>query len=162
MKKWLLRWLVLCSICILGLATAASYFGLWIPNYPSERAYPVRGLDVSNHQGSIDWKAVQRSGTRFAYIKATEGADFKDQTFSTNWTQCGEARLVRGAYHFFTLGTSGKLQAANFIDSVPVDPGALPPAIDLEFSGYNKKQRPSPKDFQRELALFWDAIFAHY
>jgi lysozyme len=45
---------------------------------------------------------------------------------------------------------------------VPLDPAALPPAIDLEFSGYNKKQRPSPKEFQRELAVFWDAIFAHY
>jgi len=122
----------------------------------------VRGIDVSNHQGNIDWKAVQRSGIRFAYIKASEGADFKDQSFSRNWTQCGGARLVRGAYHFYTFGTSGKLQAANFIDSVPIYPAALPPAIDLEFSGYNDKQRPSPKESQRELAVFWDAIFAHY
>ena len=46
--------------------------------------------------------------------------------------------------------------------SVPIYPAALPPAIDLEFSGYNDKQRPSPKESQRELAVFWDAIFAHY
>jgi lysozyme len=38
----------------------------------------------------------------------------------------------------------------------------LPPAIDLEFSGFNKKQHPPPKEFQRELAAFRDEIVARY
>jgi lysozyme len=45
---------------------------------------------------------------------------------------------------------------------VPQSPNALPPAIDLEFSGYNKARRPERRDFQRELAAFWDALARHY
>lgn len=138
------------------------FFGLWIPNEPSLAKYPVRGIDVSHHQGNIDWKSVQASGITFAYIKATEGADFADADFTANWQRSAEQGLVRGAYHFFTFGTAGQLQAANFIARVPADPNALPPAIDLEFSGYNKKPGPAPEEFQRELSAFWDAIVEHY
>lgn len=138
------------------------FFGIWIPNKPSEVKYPVRGIDVSHHQGEIDWKSVKASGVQFAYIKATEGADFTDSKFADNWKNSGEAGIVRGAYHFFTFGTSGQAQAANFISKVPPELSALPPAIDLEFSGYNKERRAAPDEFQRELSVFWDAIFSHY
>lgn len=37
-----------------------------------------------------------------------------------------------GAYHFFTTKTDGKLQANNFIQSVPKTTKMLPPAIDVE------------------------------
>ena len=138
------------------------FFGIWIPNKPSEARYPVRGIDVSHHQGDIDWKSAKAFGIHFAYLKATEGADFTDPKFSGNWKNSGEAGLVRGAYHFFTLGTAGQVQADNFIARVPAEPNALPPAIDLEFSGYNEERRPSADEFQRELSAFWDAIFERY
>jgi lysozyme len=138
------------------------FFGIWIPNNPSETAYPVRGIDVSHHQGDIDWQSVSASGVHFAYVKATEGADFTDAMFAANWKNSGQAGVVRGAYHFFTFGSSGQDQAANFISKVPAELNALPPAIDLEFSGYNKERRIAPDEFQRELSVFWDAIFNHY
>src|SRR3954470_16205388 len=138
------------------------FFGIWIPNKPSQTEYPVRGIDVSHHQGEIDWKNVKASGVHFAYIKATEGGDFTDAGFADHWKNSGEAGLVRGAYHFFTFGSPGQAQAANFIARVPVEANALPPAIDLEFSGYNKDRRPAADEFQRELSAFWDAIFTHY
>ena len=37
------------------------------------------GIDVSNHQGNINWSAVKQSGIEVAYIKATEGDYFKDK-----------------------------------------------------------------------------------
>jgi len=36
----------------------------------AKRAQP-QGIDVSNHQGTIDWTKV--TGIEFVYIKATEG-----------------------------------------------------------------------------------------
>ena len=33
--------------------------------------YPIVGIDVSNHQGVIDWPKVRASGVAFAYIKAS-------------------------------------------------------------------------------------------
>jgi len=32
------------------------------------------GLDVSHHNGDIDWEKVKKAGFQFAFIKATEGA----------------------------------------------------------------------------------------
>ena len=60
----------------------------------------LRGIDVSNWQGVIDWKAVKASGIAFAFIKATEGTDFVDPHFLANWQGAKAAGVVRGAYHF--------------------------------------------------------------
>ena len=97
--------------------------------------YPVRGIDVSHHQGSIDWEAVARSGVAFAYIKATEGRDFIDQKFQEKWTGCAAAGVARGAYHFFAFCSSGDAQAQNFLAVIPPTPDALPPVADIEFVG---------------------------
>ncbi|HEX4629393.1 MAG TPA: GH25 family lysozyme [Chthoniobacterales bacterium] len=151
--------------CLIGLVIvglALCFLGIWIPNAPLRSQYPVRGIDVSHHQGRIDWSAVKASGIQFAYIKATEGADFTDATFGENWNNSKAAGIVRGPYHFFTLSSSGQSQAAHFIATVPADDDALPPAIDLQFSGANKDRRPPSDEFQRELATFWDALVAHY
>ena len=51
--------------------------------YPHD--FPIHGIDVSNHQGDIDWNAVRQSNVRFAYIKATEGGDHADETFMLHW-----------------------------------------------------------------------------
>ena len=48
----------------------------WVPRYrPALRPQESFGVDVSNHQGSIDWPAVRSDGIDFAVIKATEGGD---------------------------------------------------------------------------------------
>src|SRR6476469_3967478 len=43
--------------------------------------YPIHGIDVSKYQGVVDWRAAAKSGVRFAWIKATEGGDRKDDRF---------------------------------------------------------------------------------
>ena len=95
----------------------------------------VIGVDVSNHQGDIDWQTLARSNVAFAYIKATEGGDFRDKRFQLNWEAAKRAGLARGAYHFFTQCRSGAEQAKNFIATVPREYGALPPVIDAEHMG---------------------------
>src|SRR5580704_311225 len=97
--------------------------------------YDVIGVDVSHHQGQIDWNALARGGVAFAYVKATEGANFQDISFATNWAQAARTGLPRGAYHFFTLCRSGTDQARNFMATVPRDPQALPPVVDVESMG---------------------------
>jgi len=97
--------------------------------------YDVIGVDVSNHQGDVDWQALAASNVAFAYIKATEGGDFRDKRFQLNWDGARKAGLVRGAYHFFTQCRSGAEQAKNFIATVPREPGVLPPVIDAEHMG---------------------------
>ncbi|TGM16029.1 lysozyme [Leptospira selangorensis] len=129
--------------------------------YPSESKYPIRGIDVSNHQGNIDWKKIPKNKIQFAYIKATEGGDWKDKAFSRNWEQANQLGIRVGAYHFFTLCRSGKEQAANFISYVPIDQNALPPVADLEFVG-NCKERPPLQDVKKEIQDFLSTLENHY
>ncbi len=113
----------------------------------------MRGIDVSHHQGEIDWPAVRAGGFTFAYVKATEGADHRDTRFERNWAAAGSAGLSRGAYHFFTFCTPGDAQAANFLDALPDDPNALAPAVDVEFTG-NCRGWESLDAVRRELRVF--------
>lgn len=124
-----------------GLAAAAAIAaaaGLWMIGVlhapaPDASRYPVRGIDVSHHQGLITWGRLPRQGVRFAYIKASEGGDLRDPMFRAAARQAHEAGLAVGAYHYFTLCRPGAVQAANFIDAIAEAPTDLPPAVDLEF-----------------------------
>lgn len=108
-------------------------------NYPSESRFPVRGIDVSHHQGEIDWFQVKAEGFHFVFIKATEGGDFKDRSFTQNWNAAISSGMRRGAYHFFTFCRSGIDQARNFLATVPQEKDDLPFVLDLEFGGNCKK-----------------------
>jgi lysozyme len=149
-------------ILLAGMAGFLIWSGRWIPNHPSKATYPVRGIDVSHHQGDIQWEKVAAFGIHFAYIKATEGADYKDRKFSQNWAGARAAQVVPGAYHFFTLGVPGARQAENFIATAPSEKVALPPAVDLEISGYNFNHAQPPQEFQQELARFTDTVATIY
>ncbi len=130
-------------------------------NYPSPSRFPVHGIDVSHHQGPIDWAAVRRSGISFAFIKASEGATLRDPRFVANWSGAAAAGLDRGAYHYFSFCTAGEPQAANFIRTV--DPGQrmLPPAVDVEFSG-NCASPPPVQAIRRELTAYLRRLEAAY
>lgn len=121
----------------------------------------VIGVDVSAHQGDIDWKALAADDIAFAYIKATEGGDFRDARFQQNWDGAKAADLRRGAYHFFTQCRPGAEQAQNFIGVVPKDAGALPPVVDAEHMG-PCRSGPALTDIVGELTEFMAIVEAHY
>ncbi len=126
---------------------------------PGVSHFPVRGVDVSHHQGVIDWDAVAGAGIHFAFIKATEGRDHLDTRFSQNWADADRVGLVRGAYHFFTFCTPGLAQAEHFLEVVPPVDGTLPPAVDVEFAG-NCRSWSSVEEIRRELTAFLEVIEA--
>lgn len=95
--------------------------------------FPVHGIDVSKYQGDIDWDAVRGSGTKFAFIKATEGGDHSDERFNANWSGAKAAGLSRGAYHFAYWCRGAQEQAEWFTSHVPYDADALPPVLDVEW-----------------------------
>jgi lysozyme len=133
---------------------------VWLPGHrPSLRPGEVYGIDVSHHQGPIDWDRVAPDGIGFAYIKATEGGDFVDERFADNWSGAARAGLRRGAYHFFTFCTPGAVQARHFLDVVPDDASALPPAVDLELA-QNCAERPEPADLMHELEAYLAVVEA--
>jgi lysozyme len=120
----------------------------------------VHGVDVSRHQGAIDWRALAATDVRFAYIKASEGSDYRDDRFASNWRDAGEAGIKRGAYHYFTLCRPGAVQAANFISAAP-SRGELPPVVDIEQKS-PCRQGPQVADVAAELAAYLDALDLYY
>ncbi len=107
-------------------------FGIDIP-----ANYTMHGIDVSRYQSNIDWNAVKSMQDKqakigFAFIKATEGVNGVDDKFRQNWLRAKKTSLPRGAYHFFISSKSGKAQAENFIETVSLKKGDLPPVLDIE------------------------------
>lgn len=127
---------------------------------PSAERFPVRGIDVSHHQGAIDWAMVKASGQAFVFIKASEGADFQDARFQENWLGARAQGLATGAYHFFTFCSPGLVQAENFLAVAPRDGPALPLAVDVEFTG-NCQGYASIDEVRQELLTFEEHVRAH-
>ncbi len=110
-------------------------FGIRIPTQ-----YKVHGIDVSHHQGEINWKMVKDMCVDslvidFVFVKATEGRTYVDKQFKNNWKNLRKNKLIRGAYHYFKPLVDGKKQAKHFISKVKLKKGDLPPVIDIEEIG---------------------------
>jgi GH25 family lysozyme M1 (1,4-beta-N-acetylmuramidase) len=95
----------------------------------------LQGIDVSYHQGTIDWQRVASAGKTFAYIKSTEGTDYVDPSF---YSYIGSARAVGlkvGVYHYAQPGSApggAAIQADHFIDVSGWTSGDLLPVLDIE------------------------------
>lgn len=123
--------------------------------------YSVYGIDISHHQGEINWNRLKK-GTQgeppitFVYIKATEGSDFLDLKFADNFVKAKEQGITRGAYHYFSKHSDGLAQAQMFIKNVKLEKGDLPPVVDVEEKPKDKKK------FLQELKIFISKIEEHY
>ena len=120
--------------------------------YPE--GFSIRGVDVSHHQGDINWEKLSRSAVgnepiSFVFIKATEGQDFLDENFNENFYEAREHGLIRGAYHYFKPNVSADKQAHYFLKQVHLEEGDLPPVLDIEEVG-----NLTPEDL-RKASLTW-------
>ncbi len=132
-------------------------FGIEIPTN-----YSIHGIDVSKYQSTINWQSVKEMQVNnihisFAFIKATEGLGNEDAMFDRNWTKIKSAGITRGAYHYFLPAKSGRAQAENFINSVTLMPGDLPPVLDIE------ETNGVPPEKIRERAKEWlETVRSYY
>ena len=101
-------------------------------------AASVSGIDVSGHQGDVDWKSHVDHGNKFAYVKATEGTSYTSPAFSQQYNGSANAGMIRGAYHFaHPDSSSGSEQATYFVThggGWSGDGKTLPGALDIEYN----------------------------
>ncbi|WP_405186758.1 lysozyme [Streptomyces anulatus] len=104
------------------------------------RAAQTEGVDVSSHQGNVDWGTLWNSGVKWAYVKATEGTYYKNPYFAQQYNGSYGVGMIRGAYHFATPNTtSGAAQANYFVDNGggwSRDGRTLPGVLDIEWNPY--------------------------
>lgn len=128
--------------------------------YPA--GYSIRGIDVSHHQGRIDWEKLRHAQmgsepVSFVFIKATEGKTLKDRNFQDNFYQARENGLIRGAYHYYVPSVPAREQAKHFISTVRLEEGDLPPVLDIEEVG-----DMSPEEIRREALIWLRTVRKHY
>ena len=131
-------------------------------SYPE--GYEIHGIDISHHQGRIDWQTLRDKGLinetpiRFIMIKATEGASRIDQNFKDNFHQAREYGFTRGAYHFYSVYSPADKQAQFFIKNVKLENGDLPPVLDVE----HKPKNQTDEQFAASVLQWLDIIEKHY
>lgn len=108
------------------------------PGVAMAHTFPIHGIDISKYQGDIDWMAVRNAGTKFAFIKATEGGDHLDEKFHQNWAGAKAAGVQYGFYHFMYWCRPAHEQMDWIKQNVPVDRNALPPVLDLEWNSHSR------------------------
>ena len=123
--------------------------------------YSMHGIDVSHYQGDINWKMLKqkRQGkfpVEFTFMKATEGGDFSDDRFVANFDSAKVHGFIRGAYHFYNPKTDADKQADFFIRSVKLEPGDLPPVLDIEMKSKDVKK------LQQDLKIWLRKVENHY
>jgi lysozyme len=97
--------------------------------------YDIHGIDVSHHQGNINWKKVIHPDTSksidFVFIRSTVGTR-KDRHFKRNWRRARNNGYAVGAYHYYWANLNSTVQANNFINTVTLKKGDFPPILDIE------------------------------
>lgn len=99
------------------------------------------GIDVSSHNGTIDWVAVSKTDTKFSFVKLTEGRTHNNPKRKENWEGAKKNGIVVGGYHFARPDTDFSLEdsieeAKHFINALRIvgwEKGVdLAPVLDLE------------------------------
>lgn len=130
-----IKWLLLAGVA--ALVAFGGYYVYW-KYWRSHSAevdrsrYPIAGIDVSKHNGDIDFSQVVDDNYQFVFIKASEGKTYRDDAFDRNYRKAREAGLMIGAYHFFRKNRTGKEQVDNLLGVVKDKHLDLPLVIDLE------------------------------
>lgn len=123
----------------------------------------TKGIDVSEHNGVIDWDQVKSSGITFAMLRAGYGRTV-DKQFRRNAAECNRLGILIGVYWFsYALNAAGAAQeAAACLTAIEPYQLNLPVAFDLEYDSVSYAQKQGVQ-IGKELASamarsFCDAI----
>ena len=96
------------------------------------KQFPVKGIDISHHNGEIDFARVVADSVDFVYIKATEGVNHTDKRLRHNYEGAVSQGLMVGFYHFFRFDRGGVRQARHFLAAIDSMSTIMPLVIDFE------------------------------
>jgi len=99
------------------------------------------GIDVSSHNGTIDFKKVREAGVRYAWIKVTEGTTHQNPGYQKKFDDARDNDIIVGAYHFARPDTYAgdsrdwEREADNFLfqlEKAGLETGDIVPMLDIE------------------------------
>ena len=110
----------------------------------------VYGVDLSFWQGNIHWEQLSlpcdddgsvsgkipaprnQRPVQFAFIRVTKSDSLVDSLYQKNYNEAKRLGIPCGAYHFLTDTVPGTVQAELFLSHAKLEPGYLPPVLDVE------------------------------
>ncbi|AQS10552.1 autolytic lysozyme [Clostridium saccharobutylicum] len=92
----------------------------------------MKGIDISNNDGNVDFTKVVADGVQVAYIKATEGTTYADGYLETYYSKAKQEGLKVGFYHFLVGTSQPETQAYNFYNHIKDKTSDLIPMLDVE------------------------------
>ncbi|WP_195199225.1 glycoside hydrolase family 25 protein [Faecalispora jeddahensis] len=113
----------------------------------------IKGIDVYNGSGTVNWSQVFAAGYRFAMIKASEGHTLADASMARNLAGAAKAGLHTGVYHWIHATTVAEAirEADFFLKLIRGCKMEYPIALDIE---QNTILRLS-KDALTDVVLAW-------
>ena len=108
----------------------------------------VKGIDISNHNGNIDFNKVKNSGIGFAIIRSSYGWFYKDSNFENYVRACESVGLPYGLYHYSyaTNLEQAKIEVDNFLNLARSCSPTYPLIIDMEDADGWKKKNGNPSN----------------
>lgn len=119
--------------------------------------FPSFGIDISHHQGEIDWETLLKKEhydtiIQFVYCKATEGSDHFDTKWEKNRALLQQLAIPNGAYHFFQPKSEPRPQAKHFLNHWKKTDLDLPPVLDVETEGF------SDEDLRKKMEIWLEEV----
>ena len=126
------------------------------------------GIDVSEHNGKLDWATIKKAGISFAIVRTGYGTGYTDAYFKRNIEGALAQGIHVGIYHFsYALSAAGAKKEAEYVLKLlePYkDKITLPVFYDFEYDtvSYAKKQGVTlgKESFNAHAVAFCEAIRA--
>ena len=99
-----------------------------------------KGIDISVHNGEINWREIKNSDVKVVIIKATEGVDFVDKMLENHYKGANSVGLNVGFYHFMSEKTSPLQQARDFWNAIKDKKFNVLPCLDIEVNEYKRSR----------------------
>lgn len=101
----------------------------------------MKGIDISMHNGSINFGAVKNSGVNVVIIKATEGVQYVDPYLTTHYNGAKAQGLNIGFYHFMSEKTDPSQQAIDFWNAIKEKQFNVMPCLDIETNSWGRSSK---------------------
>ncbi|NFB62062.1 GH25 family lysozyme [Clostridium botulinum] len=101
----------------------------------------AKGIDISMHNGTVNFSAVKSSGCNIVIIKATEGVDYVDPCLNQHYNGAKAQGLNIGFYHFMSEKTNPIQQAIDFWNAIKGKQFNVIPTLDIETNNMGRSQK---------------------
>lgn len=119
----------------------------------------VFGIDVSHHNGIIDWETLKLNHPEieFAYIRCVVGPGRVDNRYLKNIQGAKRVGIKTGAYVYYYANRNSTSQFGNFKNHVLMSQHELVPVLDIE-----KPSKYGPDNLRKGLANWLELVENEY